>query len=44
MVEVSYLAAWITWLAQRRECETKRWKNRAEVSVITGTSTDTARL
>lgn len=25
------------------ECETKRWKNRAEVSIITGTGRDTVR-
>ena len=48
MAEFSYLAAWITWLAQRREggmsVRQSGGKNTAEVSIITGTSRDTARL
>lgn len=33
----------LDYLVGKDECETKRWKNRAEVYVITGTGRDTVR-
>lgn len=45
MVAITYLTVWIIWLAQKTEVwETERWEKRAEVSVIIGTSIDTAEV